>query len=87
VVKAVDVPVTVKTRIGWTDKEINIWTLPSAWRCGAQMITRYGRTRAQGYNGSAKWVDWCWEVLTIPVIANGDIFPCSGGEVSGANWC
>lgn len=77
VVKAVDVPVTVKTRIGWTDKEINILEFGKRMEdAGAQMITVHGRTRAQGYNGSAKW-EWIGrvkEVLTIPVIANGDIF-------------
>lgn len=77
VVKAVDVPVTVKTRIGWTDKEINILDFAKCMEdAGAQMITVHGRTRAQGYNGAAKW-EWIArvkEVLSIPVIANGDIF-------------
>lgn len=43
---------------------------------GAQMITIHARTRSQGYNGAARW-EWIGrvkEVLTIPVIANGDIF-------------
>jgi nifR3 family TIM-barrel protein len=77
VVDAVDVPVTVKTRIGWDDNEINI--LDFARRMedrGAQMLTLHGRTRAQGYNGAARW-EWIAkvkQVLTIPVIANGDIF-------------
>ena len=77
VVKAIDVPVTVKTRIGWTDKEINILDFAKRMEdAGAQMITVHGRTRAQGYNGAAKW-EWIArvkEVLSIPVIANGDIF-------------
>ncbi len=76
-VKAVDVPVTVKTRIGWTEKEINILDFAKRMEAaGAKMITVHGRTRAQGYNGPAKW-EWIKkvkEVLTIPVIANGDIF-------------
>ena len=77
VVDAVDVPVTVKTRLGWDDREINI--LDFARRMedkGAQMLTLHGRTRAQGYNGNANW-EWIAkvkQVLTIPVIANGDIF-------------
>jgi nifR3 family TIM-barrel protein len=77
VVQAVDVPVTVKTRIGWTDKEITILDFARRMEdAGAQMITVHGRTRAQGYNGPAKW-EWIAKVkqaLTIPVIANGDIF-------------
>ncbi|NJM69462.1 MAG: tRNA dihydrouridine synthase DusB [Scytonema sp. RU_4_4] len=77
VVKAVDVPVTVKTRIGWSDKEITILDFAKRMQdAGAQMITVHGRTRAQGYNGNARW-EWIArvkEVLSIPVIANGDIF-------------
>jgi tRNA-dihydrouridine synthase B len=77
VVKAVDVPVTVKTRIGWSDKEITILDFAKRMQdAGAQMITVHGRTRAQGYNGNARW-EWIArvkEVLEIPVIGNGDIF-------------
>jgi tRNA-dihydrouridine synthase B len=77
VVKTVDVPVTVKTRIGWNDKEIIILDFAKRMQdAGAQMITVHGRTRAQGYNGNARW-EWIArvkEVLSIPVIANGDIF-------------
>ncbi len=77
VIDAVDVPVTVKTRIGWDDDEINILDFARRMQdAGAQMLTVHARTRAQGYNGAAKW-DWIRqvkEVLAIPVIANGDIF-------------
>jgi nifR3 family TIM-barrel protein len=77
VVKAVDVPVTVKTRIGWNDKEITILDFAKRMEdAGATMITVHGRTRAQGYNGNARW-EWIArvkEILAIPVIANGDIF-------------
>ncbi|MEA5499629.1 tRNA dihydrouridine synthase DusB [Limnoraphis robusta Tam1] len=76
VVKAVNVPVTVKTRIGWDDNEINILDFAKRMEdSGAAMITIHARTRAAGYNGKAKW-EWIAKVkqiLSIPVIANGDI--------------
>jgi tRNA-dihydrouridine synthase B len=77
VINAVNVPVTVKTRIGWDDDEINILDFARRMEAaGAQMLTVHARTRAQGYNGTANW-DWIRQVkqvLAIPVIANGDIF-------------
>ena len=77
IVKAVNVPVTVKTRIGWDDAEITILDFALRMQnAGAQMITVHGRTRAQGYTGNARW-EWIGkvkQVLDIPVIANGDIF-------------
>jgi tRNA-dihydrouridine synthase B len=92
VVKAVNVPVTVKTRIGWTDQEITILDFAKRMEAaGAQMITVHGRTRAQGYNGPAKW-EWIAkvkEILSIPVIGNGDIFSVDAAvrclEMTGAD--
>ena len=77
VCQSVSVPVTVKTRIGWSDDAINAVEFGQQMEAaGAKMLTLHGRTRAQGYNGTARW-DWIAKVkaaLTIPVIANGDIF-------------
>jgi nifR3 family TIM-barrel protein len=92
VVKAVNVPVTVKTRIGWSESEINAVEFAQRMQdAGAQMLTLHGRTRAQGYNGSARW-EWIAkvkEVLSIPVIANGDIFSVEAAirclEMTGAD--
>jgi tRNA-dihydrouridine synthase B len=92
VVQAVNIPVTVKTRIGWTDQEINILDFAKRMEdSGAQMITVHGRTRAQGYNGPAKW-EWIGkvkQVVSIPVIANGDMFSVDAAirclEMTGAD--
>jgi tRNA-dihydrouridine synthase B len=76
VAQAVSVPVTVKTRIGWDDTDINAVDFARRMEAaGAQLLTLHGRTRAQGYHGPARW-EWIAQVkaaLSIPVIANGDI--------------
>ena len=76
VAAAVDVPVTVKTRIGWSADEITILEFAQQLvAAGAQMLTIHGRTRLQGYTGAADW-DWIRrvvEVVNVPVIAYGDM--------------
>lgn len=78
VVKAVNLPVTVKTRLGWDADNFVIETLAEQLQdCGIKALTIHGRTRAQMYRGDADWT-LIGEVknnprITIPVIGNGDI--------------
>ncbi len=78
VVKAVKVPVTVKTRLGWDKENIIIGELAEQLQdCGISALTIHGRTRSQMYTGEADWT-MIGEVkrnprIHIPIIGNGDI--------------
>lgn len=76
VVGAVDVPVTLKTRLGWDDAMLNATDIAvRAQEAGIQMITIHGRTRCQFYKGHADWraIARIKDAVNIPLIANGDI--------------
>ena len=76
VTRAVDVPVTVKCRLGWDKGSINVLEFTKRMEdAGAAMITVHGRTRSMLYSGVADWdtIGKVKQQLSVPVIANGDI--------------
>ena len=82
VTKAVEVPVTVKCRLGWDKGNINVLDFTKRMEDnGAAMVSVHGRTRAMLYSGVADWdmIHKVKDQLSIPVIANGDI---TGGETA-----
>ena len=76
IVKRVKIPVTVKTRIGWDDENINILEIARRMEdAGVKALTVHCRTRSQGHGGSP---DWSWiprikEIVKIPIILNGGV--------------
>ncbi|MEQ8768532.1 MAG: tRNA dihydrouridine synthase DusB [Planctomycetota bacterium] len=76
VASAVDVPVTLKTRLGWDESSICILDVAERLEdCGIRALTIHCRVRTQGHSGQA---DWSWlprikEVTSLPVILNGDV--------------
>ena len=76
VCKAVDVPVTVKCRLGWDKGSINVLDFTRRMEdSGAALICVHGRTRSMLYTGKADWdmIAKVKQSLSVPVIANGDV--------------
>lgn len=74
---ATDIPITVKIRSGWDANSINAVEIATiAERSGAAAVTVHGRTKVQGYEGKADRdvIKSVKQALSIPVIANGDVF-------------
>jgi nifR3 family TIM-barrel protein len=92
VVAAVDVPVTVKMRLGWDETALVAPDLARrAEQAGVAMVTVHGRTRCQFYKGQADWraIARVKQAVTIPVVANGDVHTLADArrviELSGAD--
>jgi tRNA-dihydrouridine synthase B len=76
VIGAVDLPVTVKMRLGWDESALNAPVLARrAEQSGVKMVTVHGRTRCQFYQGKADWraIARVKQAVSIPVVANGDV--------------
>lgn len=85
VVAAVDVPVTLKTRLGWDDTLLNAPEVAKrAEDAGIRMVTIHGRTRCQFYKGHADWaaIRAVKEAVSVPVVANGDIVSAQAAETA-----
>jgi tRNA-dihydrouridine synthase B len=91
-ISAVEVPVTLKMRLGWDERSHNAGELARrAEAAGVQLITVHGRTRCQFYKGEADWgaVRAVRDAIKIPLVVNGDITSFESAvaalEMSGAD--
>jgi tRNA-dihydrouridine synthase B len=74
--RAIKIPLTLKYRIGWDDHSINALEVGKlAEDCGVEQLAIHGRTRVQGYSGSANWdiVAQVKQAVKIPVVGSGDV--------------
>ena len=83
VVDAVEIPVTLKMRLGWDENSINAPSLAArAQSAGIAMISVHGRTRCQFYKGSADWkaVNRVRQATRLPLVVNGDIIDANSAR-------
>ena len=88
VVAAVNVPVTVKCRLGWDKGTVNVLDFTKRMeQSGTAMVCVHGRTRSMLYSGTADWdmIAKVKQQLSVPVIANGDIVDAASA-VKCRNW-
>lgn len=88
VVRAVDVPVTVKCRLGWDKGNVNVLDFTKRMEdAGASLLAVHGRTRSMLYSGTANWdmIAKVKQQLSVPVIANGDVIDAQTA-VRCRNW-
>lgn len=85
VVGAVDLPVTLKMRLGWDSDQLNAAEIAArAEAAGVKMIVIHGRTRMQFYTGAADWraIAAIRQAVSVPVVANGDIVDAASARAA-----